>query len=187
MFNVAINNEQYNEYLAQKEKIKELEARNEFLKTQYDQFNEMHQETLSEKAVLKDENDVYKNEIKELEARNEFLKTQYDQLNEKINALQLIHSSLYDDYQQALSDKTALIKERDRLTNVVHKQGCDIVNLRAKIYDLEGNNKEPVGMIKINPYRDWADVYSPDNNRNINIENLYITNNYFSEEDENDE
>jgi ribosome-associated toxin RatA of RatAB toxin-antitoxin module len=80
MFNVVVNNEQYDEYLTQKEKIKELEAR-----------------------------------IKETDV----LKAQIDYL--------------YEHYQQALSDKAALIKERDQLTNVVHQQGFDIINLNKAI------------------------------------------------------
>jgi hypothetical protein len=176
MYNVIISKEEFDEFEAKKEKIKELEA----LVDSYRRINELES-------------------IKE-------------------------------------ADKAALIKENDRLTNVVHKQGTDIIDLRTTIYetakqneaiikerdelrikndelknkvirfkelvtenyrlkmsvnDLKEHNKElkakikePVGMVKIDCDRDWKDVYPPDRNTNIKIENLYITNNYFSEEDE---
>ena len=56
MFNVIINSEQYDEFMAQKEKIKELEARNEFLKEQYDQLNEKFQtiNEFNEQLINKD-------------------------------------------------------------------------------------------------------------------------------------
>jgi translation elongation factor P/translation initiation factor 5A len=119
MFNVVINNEQYDEYLTQKEKIKELEAR-----------------------------------IKETDV----LKARID--------------SLYEDYQQALSDKAALIKERWKLLNENNK-------IREEL-----KSKESIDTITINTCRDLEEAYSPDSNTTINIKNLYLTNNYFSEEDE---
>jgi hypothetical protein len=148
MFNVVINNEQYDEYLTQKETIKELEAR-----------------------------------IKETDV----LKAQID--------------FLYKEYQQALSDEAAIIKERDDLlieneelrNKVIRFKELVTENYRLKmsVNDLKEHNKElkakikePVGMVKIDLDRDWKGVYPPDRNTNIKIENLYITNNYFSEEDE---
>jgi regulator of replication initiation timing len=111
MFNVVINNEQYDEYLAQKEKIKELENWNHFL--------------------------------------SEDLKKQRDK-----NAAQ--------------------IKE------------CDELHIENNKIRKELKSKEPIATITINPCRDLEEAYSPDSNTIINIKNLYLTNNYFSEEDKDD-
>lgn len=296
MFNVVINNEQYDEYLAQKARIKELEARNEFLKTQYDQLNSLHQEALSEKAVLKDENDVYKNEIKDLkdlvdtyrqkaiiangmyhhehiknnehtdlnekikalEEQNnrllekakqveasdgicEKLMNENDELKEKIKALEASNAllkgnleSTYGNYQQSLSVKAALIKERNELINerselYIENEALKNKNIRFKELvtdnyrlqmsnnDLKANNKElkkqndalkdaiaEMAEKATNPdyvkfleavkkfqeydvaaHLDVLEEYQPA--CNLNIENLYVTNNYFSEEDEDNE
>ena len=272
MFNVVINNEQYDEYLAQKARIKELEARNEFLKTQYDQLNSLHQEALSEKAVLKDENDVYKNEIKDLKDlvdtyrqkaiiangmyHHEHIKNnEHADLNEKIKALEeqnnrllekakqveasnaLLKGNLestYGNYQQSLSVKAALIKERNELINerselYIENEALKNKNIRFKKLvtdnyrlqmsnnDLKANNKElkkqndalkdaiaEMAEKATNPdyvkfleavkkfqeydvaaHLDVLEEYQPA--CNLNIENLYVTNNYFSEEDEDNE
>lgn len=251
MFNVVINNEQYDEYLAQKARIKELEARNEFLKTQYDQLNSLHQEALSEKSVLKDENDVYKNEIKDLKDlvdtyrqkaitangmyhREHIKNHERADMNEKIKALEASNALLKDNYQQSLSVKAALIKERNELINerselYIENEALKNKNIRFKELvtenyrlkmsnnDLKENNKKLKEQNKAlkdgiaemaekatNPdyvkfleavkkfqeynvaaHLDVLEEFQPA--CNLNIENLYITNNYFSEEDEDNE
>jgi hypothetical protein len=42
-------------------------------------------------------------------------------------------------------------------------------------------------MITINPCCDLEEAYPPYSNTIINIKNLYLTNNYFSEEDKNND
>lgn len=115
-------------------------------------------------------------EVDALKEQNEAIINERDELLKSLDVL-------YKNYQSALSDKVALIKECDRLTNIVHEQGSEIINLRAKNYDLKAKIKEPVGMVAINPCRDLEEAYSPDSNTIIKVKNLYITNNYFSEED----
>lgn len=129
MFNVIINSEQYDEFMTQKEKIKELE-------------------------------------------------TKLD--------------SVYKDYTSVLSDKAALIKERDEYKDLYMKQTIKTNELRFEndkvlneLESVKSKIKEPVATITINPYRDSEEAYSPDSNMNVKIENLYLTNNYFSEEDKN--
>lgn len=203
MFNVVINNEQYDEYLAQKEKIKELET---LLESVYKNY----QSALSDKVALIEEcnnlriknNELENKDIrfKEIVTENYRLRMSNNDLKENSKALKaekealLCECAQLESIKEAAEEKAALIKERDRLTNVVHKQGSDIISLRAKINDLNEQNKElkakikePVASIAINPCRDSDEAYSLDSNRNINIENLYITNNYFSKEDEDNE
>ena len=234
MFNVVINNEQYDEYLAQKARIKELETRNEFLKTQYDQLNSLHQEALSEKAVLKDENDRFLKKAKQVESSDGICKKlmkENGELKEKIKALEASNvllkgdlESTYGNYQQSLSVKAALIKERNELIN--EREELKNTNIRFKMSnnDLGENNKElkkeneklinrlhdyesqiaEMSEKAINPdyvkflemvkkfqeyivavHLDVLEEFQPA--CNLNIENLYITNNYFSEEDEDNE
>lgn len=180
MFNVIINSEQYDEFMAQKEKIKELEARNEFLKEQYDQLNEKCQ------------------------ANSNHYQGLYEELVQTVHENDKERELLYKNYQQAVSDKAALIKKRndllienDELKNKVTRFGelvSENYRLRQSIVDLKANNKElkakikePVATITINHCRDLEDAYSLDSNTTVKIENLYLTNNYFSEEDERDD
>lgn len=203
MFNVVINNEQYDEYLAQKNKIKELEARNNFLKEQYDQLNEKLLDAIKKCDTL--------------EKQVDYRKMQFE--------------STYEHYQQALSEKAALIKERDRFTErnkflekehaeiseLNLKQGKTIINqdkmietLQAKIADYDNmdrrfkelideisNLREQIGKArnelesiknktKEPVCDDLEEAYSPDNNTVIKIKNLYVTNNHFTEEDKDD-
>lgn len=158
MINITMDQEQYDEYVAQKNKIKDLEELVDYYRRKAIAADGMHH------------HECIKNH--ELEVRNESLKESLD--------------SIYKNYQQALSDKAALIEERDRL--------------KAENHDLKAKIKEPVATIKINPCRDLEKVYPPasillrnkklrtyDGNSSIKVENLYITNNYFSEEDKSNE
>lgn len=161
MFNVIINGEQYDEFMAQKEKIKELEARNEFLKEQYDQLNEKFQ------------------------ANSNHYQGLYEELVQTVHEKEKTLKSLYKNYQQVLSDKAALIKERDGLENKVirfkelvtenYRLKMSINDLRANNKELKAKIKESVGTITINPCLDLGEAYSPDSNTIINIKNLYLT------------
>lgn len=107
MFNVTINNEQYDEFMAQKDKIKDLEMRNEFLRGKFD--------------------DLYEENVDRIK--------KCDTLEKQVDDWKMQFESAYEHYQQALSEKVALIKERDRLkerNKFLEKEYAEISELNLK-------------------------------------------------------
>lgn len=181
MFNVIINSEQYDEFMAQKEKIKALEARIKDVDEMQSQIKELENWNdflLKDLQKQRDKNEAQKEKFDLFYADYLDAIKKCDALENQVDDWKMRFESTYENYTKALSEKAAIIKERDELK-------MSINDLRANGKELKAKIKEPVGMIKINHCRDWEDVYSPDRNTNTKIENLYITNNYFSEEDGN--
>ena len=150
MFNVVINNEQYDEFLGQKDTIKELKKQVDYWKEEFDSLYDNYQQALSEKKVLKDENDKLLEKAKQVEASDgicEKLMKENGELKEKIKMLEASNAllkgnleSTYGNYKQALSVKEALIKERNELINVRGKLYDELENTNIRFKELVTDN-----------------------------------------------